>query len=839
MSKPLLQIVLFLSSWLALPAAHGQQAPPDNPFAPPQARLQYAPDRDFDLQHISLDLTLDYAERSFRGVVVNTMAPLRDGVMTVRLDCGGNLDVSACEIAGRRAAFSHDGDKLKITAPQPLLPGKSVAVTIHYSDDGKKELSHFHWIKPTATNPQHVGFWTLGEPYYNRQWLPTWDYPNDFATTEMRVTVPAEWSVISNGVLKSNTLGADGKTRTFYWKMDQPYATYLISLVGGPFDIKTAKWRGVRLMYVVPKGKSNRIDETFGDTPDVLSFFSDTLGVKYPWPKYAQTVAYDFPGGMENVSATTLEENILADGRSGYKTSMGGVSHELAHQWFGDLVTCDNWGEFWLNEGFADFFDELYLEHTHGEADYEYRTDDSVQAYLSESRRYRRPLVTNLYSDASAMFDSTSYKKGAAVLHTLRRTLGDKAFFAGLRLYLTRYRHQPVDSHDLCAAMTEAAGINLRRFFDQWVYKPGHPVLDYTWQWDAAKKQVILTIRQTQDTKDGTPIYDLDATVGLIRDSGMSREKMRIDQAEQEVRFKAADKPDAVLLDPGHDFLREMPTLHWSARELPFIFRYAPNAVDRQEAMNRMLAETPSDATVQAVAEAVQADRGPFPVFRDIGSLGELKRENLRSLFHGQMTHLNFDRRAQAIRALGQLPKEAADTLSLRKLINDKEPYVVIKAALSTLGNWDAPANRDVFHQATKLLSPNDGIRLAALEGLAKANAADGKFFDSSPQTTQVLMRFLSDRAKGVMDSPVMAARQRLLSASNAKDNAMVSAWLKNLHSFVPLSYDDVEARGIEEKGERISHICVYKMVTGQQVLYLTFSLTVEGKIVSADSLKL
>ena len=586
MTKPLIQTALLLSLWLVLSAARGQQAPSDSPFTLPQAKVQYAPDRDYDLQHISVDLTVDYAKRSFQGVVVNTLAPLREGLTTVRFDCGENLTVTACEVAGRQAAFSHEEDKLKITAPQPLASGKLVALTVRYVDSGKKELPSFHWLEPTVADPQRIGFWTTGEPYFNRQWLPTWDYPNDFATTEMRVTVPADWYVISNGVLRSDTLNAEGKTRTFLWKMDQPYATYLISLVGGPFDIKTAEWRGVKLMYVVPKGKGNRIADTFGDTPDMLSFFSDTLGVKYPWPKYAQTVAYDFPGGMENASATTMDEGILTDKRKGFKTNVGGLAHELAHQWFGDLVTCKHWGEFWLNEGFADFLSDLYQEHARGKCAYDYALDDTIQAYISESRRYKRPLTTNLYADTRSMWDSHSYKKGAAILHTLRRTLGDKAFFAGLRRYLTRNCHQPVDSHDLCSALIEATGINLEPFFDQWVYKPGHPILDYTWRWDEAKKQVVLTAKQTQDTKDGTPIYDLNSTVGLIGGSGMTRKKTRINQADQEVRISVAEKPTAVLLDSDHDFLCEMPTLHWTTEELPSILKYASNAVDREEAMN-------------------------------------------------------------------------------------------------------------------------------------------------------------------------------------------------------------------------------------------------------------
>ena len=221
---------------------------------------------------------------------------------------------------------------------------------------------------------------------------------------------------------------------------------------------------------------------------------------------------------------------------------------------------------------------EAYLEHTRGRAYYDHAIHGLMSGYIQDSRRFKRPLATRVYRDAAAVFDSHAYGKGAAVLHTLRRRLGEKAFFGGIRHYLTRNRHRPVDSHDLCSALTEASGIDLERFFDQWVFRPGHPVLDYRWRWDDAARQVILTVRQTQDTGDGTPIYAIDATVGLIGADGMARAKVWLDRAEQEVRLEAGSKPDAVLLDPDHDFLREIPTLHSSAEELPSILRSGASA---------------------------------------------------------------------------------------------------------------------------------------------------------------------------------------------------------------------------------------------------------------------
>jgi aminopeptidase N len=825
--RPILAAAIFLLLGASLPPGQAQ-SPPDSPFAPPRATLHYAPDRDYDLVHIALDLNVDYAKRAFQGVVVNTLAPLRDGLTTIRFDCGANLKVTSCELGGQTATFTRDGDTLKITAPQTLMPGKAVAVIVRYVSD--KDSDGYHWVQPTPEEPQQMGFYTQGEPDNPRAWLPTWAYPNDFATSEMRVTVPADWYVVSNGTLKSSSRSADGKTRTFHWRLNEPHATYLNALCAGPFDIKTASWRGVPLLYVVPKGKGNRIEDTFGGTPDMLSFFSDTLGVKYPWPKYAQDAMVDFGGGMEYVSATTFGDGILTSARDGYRVNDGVIAHELSHQWFGDLVTCRDWGQLWLNEGFATFCANLYQEHARGKAAYDHGIEGAMQGYIGESHSYKRPIATHLYEKPGAMFDAHTYPKGAAVLHTLRRYLGDSAFYAGLRHYLTKFAHSPVDSRDLCAAMTEATGINLEPFFEQWVFKPGHPVLDYTWTWDEANKQVVLTVRQTQDTKDGTPLYDLNATVGLITGSSLTRQKARIDRADQQLHLTAASRPDAVLLDPDHDFLREIPALHWAASELPSLLRYAPNAVDREEAMKRMLEGTPSDAAIQAVAEVLRADRGRFPVFQSLTPLGDLKREAMRPLLREEMAHPDFDRRAQAILALGKLPPDPADVRTLRGLVTDQQPYDVVRAAVATLGSWDAGGNRDVFAKAAQMGQENDHLRMTAADALAKADIAQGKPPpDPDPKTTQMLKQFLSDFANGVQSSPRMSPSFN--ARINPKGEPEVQGWVREMIAFQFLARDDVAARGMEHNGGKVSSIRYYKLATPKEQWVCKLFLTPDGKV--------
>lgn len=700
------------------------QNPAPSPFAPPNATLHYAPDRDYDLVHLAVKLNIDYPHRAFTGVAVNRVAALHDGVKILTFHCGKNLAVQSCTVAGAAATFTREADRLLVAAPIPLARSGMADVIIRYTGGGKKARagimadSGLHWIEPGAHQPNRVGFWTQGEPEQNREWAPTWDYPNHLATTETTVTVPADWTVIGNGVLRSNRLNVGGRTRTFHWQMTQPHATYLLSLVGGPFDIKTASWRGVPLMYVAPKGKGKLLESSFGDTPDMLSFFSDITGVKFAWPKYAQNAMYDFGGGMENVSATTLPEGDLTDAREGFHRMASLNSHELAHQWFGDLVTCKDWGHIWLNESFATFFEALYLEHSRGEVAYAQEIEQDMEEYFGESRRYKRPIATDLYPNADAMFDSHTYPKGGAVLHTLRRMLGDKPFFTGIHAYLTAHQHTPVDSHDLCRSMTDATGIDLEPFFDQWIYKPGHPVLDTTWSWDEAARQVLLTVKQTQNPKDSTPIYTLRSAVGLIVNGKLTRASIMLHQAEEVFKIDAPAKPDAVLLDPDHDFLREIPTKHWADSELPVILKTAPSPIDRAAAMAGMLAGAPSDSAIQAVSEAIRADTGAFPVFR-LTRLGELKREDLRPLFRTQLNHASFDRREQAIRALALLPKTAEDTAALTALVNDREPYAVVSASITALADWDPQGNMDLLRKAIAMPSLHERIRIAAYRALA------------------------------------------------------------------------------------------------------------------------
>ncbi|WP_395088537.1 M1 family aminopeptidase [Armatimonas sp.] len=689
---------------LATVPALAQRGGGGNPFAPPAAKLQYAPDRDFDLQHLKVELDIDWPGRKFTGASTNTVAPLRPGLSVLHFHAGKNIEVKTAQSGGKSLSFTREGDIVSVSFPAPLAKDKPLLVRFTYAGGaiqggGFGQGDGFHWMNPNDQNKEKQGFWTQGETAGNREWAVTWDYPNDLTTTETITTVPAEWSVVSNGLPVDEKV-VNGR-RISHWKMSQPHATYLMAVVSGPFDIKKDKWRDVPLWYVVPKGYADKIDASFSDTPDMLEFFSNITGVKYPWPKYAQNAMYDFGGGMENVSSTTLGMGNLTDFRSGFRNMASLNSHELAHQWFGDLVTCKDWGEVWLNESFATFMEVLYFEHSRGKNSYDREVDGNMRSYLSEARRYKRPVSTNLYRDPEVMFDSHTYPKGSVILHTLRRQLGDAPFFGGIKKYLTQHRHTPVEWEDLCRAFTDYSGINCEPFFQQWLLKPGHPVLEYSWSWDEAASEVVVTVKQTQDTSDGTPIYMIPAKIGLIRES-LNRVNVTLNAPEQIIKIKALSKPAAVLLDPDHDFLRELKH-EFAPDERLAILKHAPVGLDKTVAMQALFADSPSEEVIQAVAALGKSDTLRFPALASLDGLGRLEREDMRGLWRGLLMHVSDARRGDAIRALGKLKHDPADAKLLIALLTQKETYANCAAIAGTLAAWDDKAYATEIEKAKKL----------------------------------------------------------------------------------------------------------------------------------------
>ena len=679
----------------------------------PNAQFQVAPNRTYHLIRASAKYDIDEVHRRVKGSITNTFSMIESGSQRVHFDTAVEK-ITDTRIDGKLTAATFTGGSLDVHVPGGAA-GAVHTLTV------KIEGTIFHWFTPTKSDPNKAGIWAEGLTA-----LPVaWAAPNDFTSTDIEATVPNAWTVVSNGILASDEPAGPGR-HTMTWKMDQPHANYLTSIIAGPYDVFRDTWKGKPLIMTCPKGYGDRLEHTFANTKDILSYFSDVLGVPYAWPKYAQTVIYDHPYGEEDVNATIYPMYwgsqkpflSLANAREGQHPFEWVIAHETAHQWFGDLVTCKDWGHTWLNEGITTFMEMMYTRHSRGELESLRQIEAYSQRYFGESRKYRRPIATNFFSNQG---DYHTYYKGGTVMMSLRKLLGDAAFFRGLNRYLTRHYLGNVETNDLVEDMTDASGINLHPWFDQWIFKPGHPVINWSWKFDAVKREVNILVKQTQDTSDGTPIFDVPTHVGIVTASGLRREAIHLNSKEQTFSFPATGAPDAVLFDPDHEFVREIPAQPWAMGEYSAVFQFAPNPVDRAFALDKLLDGTPLAETLQMIGQELRRDNAPFPGLPDTSKLASLHRKELRTFWRAETTHPNFSRRANASTGLAGVA-ETSDWGVLHRLMGSEQPYVVVAAALRGIAVADFDSVRG-FAEKEARTSPSSEVREAALDVLANAKS--------------------------------------------------------------------------------------------------------------------
>ncbi len=772
--------------------AFAQSAPP---------RLHYAPDRTYDLVRTVTSLDVDPSHQRASGSVLATISMLRDGVTSVHFDTSAD-QVSNIQVDGKQAKFTRAGGSLEVNIP---ISRRDLVFKVSFHIEGR----FFRWTSPTAEEPTRIGFCAEGLAAQPVGWAA----PNDLSTTEMQITVPSSWTVISNGTQASD-VPKSGDRHTVTWRCDQPHAGYLNCIAAGLFDVYRDSWRGKPLIMTCPKGMGDRLQSTFAPTKDVLSYFSDVLDFPYPWTKYAQEVVYEHEGyAEEDVSATEYPIYWRQDGefmsgvRDGMNPTAWVIAHETAHQWFGDTVTCKDWSDTWLNEGMATFMEMMYTLHSRGHIESLREFEAYSQRYFGSSRTEFRPVATNFYSDSFGMGGWTTYMKGGTVLDSLRRQLGNEVFFHGLHQYLVHHQFSNVESNDLCEELSEASGINLHPWFEQWIYKPGHPVIDWSWSYDAGRKMVLVHVRQGQDVSRGVPIYDVPTHVGLIISHKLQRSPIHLNAADQSFEISSPSAPSAVLFDPDHEFLRELPKQPWKADELTDVFLYAPNPTDMAEAMNRLLDGTPTDDTLRMIAGRLRQDLQPFPAIPDTSRLAKLGRGVLHDFFLADASHPNYDRRANAATGLSRIAVGNSDKDRLRKLLSDDQPYDVVAAALRGLSTLEFATVRDfAVKQASSAKFP--ALRRAALEVLAEHHEPgwDTAILDTATEHHRPLIREVGLRALSLLPKGAPGVVQSLRSALASLDSRITSDAI-DLVGHLKVKSLEPELLGMKAKGQHTAEV--------------------------------
>ena len=683
---------------------------------------QYPRDLVVDVRHIKLEIRIDPKAKSIEGTATHDMRAINDGVRSVELDAA-EMEIAGVTVDGKKAAFDYSDPVLRVKLPRPLKAGAEARVAVRYSAHPRRGL---YFTAPDKDYPEKpLQAWTQGQDEDSRHWYPCIDFPNHQQTSEVIVTVPASMISIGNGELREVKTDRRAGTKTYHWYQATPHVTYLLSQIVGDFAEVEHDVDGVQVQYYGPRGRAADLERTLGKTPAMLRFFGERTAAPYPYPRYAQTFVADFIfGGMENISATTLTDTSLLDKRASLDADSDGlIAHELAHQWFGDLLTCRDWSHGWLNEGFATYFEALFTEHHKGIDEFRYELYQNTQIYMGEdANRYRRPIVNNIYHEPIDLFDRHLYEKGSLVLHMVRAVLGDGLWWKAIRHYVAKHRSTNVTTQDFQRAIEEATGRNIDWLFDEFVYRGGHPAFKLSLEWDEEAKQAKLSVSQTQDEKESS-VFRFPVAVDFSVDGKSHAFKVQVTEKEHSFFFALPAKPQMVRFDPGHNLLK---TVEFKRGKELLIhqLKHDDDAAGRIDAAKE-LAKLGSREAVDALKQAVLKDPFWGVQLEAARALGTMKSSMARDALLGSLKVKHPKARRGVVAALGQFRDEVA-AAALEDIIRKGDPsyYVEAAAALALGQTRSKRAFKVLTDVAMKKVSFNDVIRANALTGLPELKDA-------------------------------------------------------------------------------------------------------------------
>ncbi|MET4105410.1 M1 family metallopeptidase [Hymenobacter sp. UYP22] len=664
-----------------------------------------------DLADTKLDVRFDWAKQWLLGTAILTLRPHFYPQSQLVLDAKG-FDVKSVELMngsrkGRDLKFNYDKRKLTISLDRLYQRTEQYQVRIQYvakpnelPKGGSEAITDdkgLYFINPLGTDktkPRQV--WTQGETEGSSCWFPTIDRPNQRMTQEITMTVESGQKTLSNGILVSARRNPDG-TRTDTWKLSQPHAPYLAMMAVGDFAVVADSWRGKPVEYYVDPAYQHTAKRVFGNTPEMMEFFSKKLGVDFPWEKYAQIAVHDFvSGAMENTSASTFQQQLvqftpreLPDVT--YAGSESVIVHELFHQWFGDYVTTESWSNLPLNESFADYSELLWAEHKYGADAAAHVQQSKLRNYLEEAQMKREPLIRYRYNSQEDMFDRHSYDKGGRVLHMLRKYVGDEAFFASLNRYLVNNKLSSTELAKLRIAFEETTGEDLMWFFDQWFLQRGHPELRVTHSYE--NSQVVVHVQQVQDTLY-QPVYRLPVTVATWNGNQATEHRLLVTKADQTFRLPVNQRPSLVKFDDEGVLLAEIDETQ-SQEELLYQLSHARGYLQKYQAIQGLRSKS-ADLLVSAAfrntlndsfwATRVAALEG---LRRYRGAEGNAVRKDLQRV---ALNEKNGAVRATAIRVLSGFPNE--DFSEVYSTALKDSSYVVTGAAIEALSHAPTATTR-------------------------------------------------------------------------------------------------------------------------------------------------
>ena len=625
----------------------------------------YKPEREkiFDLVHTKLKVDFNFSDKTMNGEAWVTLKPHYYDANKVVLDAN-TMIISEVKINEKNLNFTYNDFDLEIVLPKTYTKNQEFTLYIKYlsqpekvKDRGSKAITDakgLYFINTDGFDKNKTAqIWTQGETQANSAWFPTIDAPNQKMTQEIEITVPNKYVTLSNGALINQI--KKGKNRTDHWKLEKKHAPYLAFLGVGEFEIIKDNYKNIPVDYYVEKEYAPYAKEIFGLTPEMIGFFETKLGVDFPWNKYSQIVVRDYvSGAMENTTAVVHGEQAyqkpgqLIDNNIQENT----IAHEIFHHWFGNLVTSESWSNLALNESFANYSEYLWREYKYGKVNAEMHLFDQVEAYKNAQDAKNKSLVRFTYDDREDLFDLVSYNKGGAILHMLRKVVGDKAFFEGLKQYLTKYQYQSAEVHQLRLVFEELTGKDLNWFFNQWFYGAGHPDIQVSYDYNTLRKTVTVNLFQLQSGYFQFPI-----SIDVFEGSKKTRYTVFVDAKDASFTFPYNSQPNLIQINSDNNLICDI-NENKILSDYIFQLKHADNFVHRREALLEVVKKQEEKDAFNAVVEALNDESYKIRILA-LENIDLINKFSKRDAINKIINMANNDKKtlvqASAIGTLGKL----------------------------------------------------------------------------------------------------------------------------------------------------------------------------------------
>ena len=739
-----------------------------------KAPLQRTRDREVDIHHIRIDVTVDIGSESVYGNVIHTLSPLSTSLEEFSLDAE-DMNIRRVRMNDKDIQFDHSGDKLFLRLDGPIGWTDTVKIKIDYTAFPRRGT---FFVKPDDTYPDKpYQAWTQGEDMDNHHWVPIYDYPNDKATFETILTVETKYKAISNGELLSLTDNKDD-THTWHWRENFPMVGYLISYVVGDYVKVEDSYNNIPVNYWVYEENKDEALRSFGLTPDMMKYFGEFTGIEYPYEKYDQIILDDFMfGGMENITLTHNTDRTMYDEFASPDVSSDGlVAHELAHQWYGDMLTTRNWANAWLNEGFATFLSRKYREHKYGYEEGEYIRFGEIKSYFGSNRKWARATVQHNFYDSMDIFDGHIYAKGSLILNMIQDYLGDDAFFRAIKHYTKVNMYKNVETQDLKKAIEEVTGQNMDWFFQQWVYEPGYPEYHVKWNYNQRNRTVKLNVKQKQGIKTG--LFKMPITVQIDDQT----HTIWIEDEDLVYEIPSDMRPKMVIFNSGMRVPCKV-VFNKSISEWIVQLENGPHILDRIAAVQELKTKKGRRAVELALLKSGSSDDFWGVRKEAINAFSRFKSKRYSSELM-QMSEGQDNRVRRAIwNALKNYKNDEDVSEFLQNVIKTDSKYYSISDAFRSLVVVDTSSARKMVEPLLDTESHNDVIRSTAIGYFGSVITDNNynrlkelieyggttwdarpaavnqitKYVKTKPKTMDIFVDLLDDRSRSVRKSAVFA----------------------------------------------------------------------------------